>query len=206
MNARRSAELRPCLALVPLAPAALAATLLAGCAGSNFKLPLLPASAIPSEASSSLPPSGPQESALTVPGTPTGVFAQVARGALGCWLAADGPLKPSHVYRAEADPPSQGGAAEIVLYERDVSVRDQRGPQAYRIAFRSEIGGVRVVATALKFEPPKAQAMARDVETWAKGSQGCQLRTVMPPPAPPKTPAKLAKGSAPNKSAANKKP
>jgi hypothetical protein len=133
-------------------------------------------------------------------GTSTGVFAHVARGALGCWLAADGPLKASHVYRAEAEPPSKGGAAEITIYERDVSLRDQRGPRAYRISFASEAGGVRINATALKFDPAKAQAMARDVETWAKGGSGCQLRALYPPPpalvtTKPAKGSKLAKGS-----------
>jgi hypothetical protein len=109
----------------------------------------------------------------------------VARGALGCWFAADGPLKASHVYRAEAAPPGKGGAAEITIYQRDASLRDQRGSKAYQVAFTGEVAGVRVATTAMKFELAHAQAMARDIETWAKGGSGCQLRVVMPPPPPP---------------------
>jgi hypothetical protein len=133
-------------------------------------------------------------------GTPTGVFAQVARGALGCWFAANGPLKASHVYRAEAEPPAKGGDAEIVIFERDVSLRDQRGTRAYRISFDSEGGGVRVTATALKFEPKLTEAMARDVGTWAKGGSGCQLRALLPPPAPAPA-AKTAKAAKTTKAA-----
>jgi hypothetical protein len=119
------------------------------------------------------------------------VFTQVAHAALGCWFGASGPLRATHVYRAEAEPPAKGGAAVIVVHERDVSLRDQRGPRAYHISFNSEAAGVRVIATALKFDQPKAQAMARDVETWAKGGMGCQLRALYPPPAP--SSAKTAK-------------
>lgn len=127
----------------------------------------------------------PVEAAFIVPGTPTAVYALVARGVFSCWLAPDGPLKATHMFQAEAAPPATGGAAEIVIRERDISLRDQRGPPGYRISFASEAVGVRVGALAIKFEPPIAQAMAKDVEVWAKGGTGCQLRAVMPPPPPP---------------------
>jgi len=127
---------------------------------------------------------GPVESALMVSGTPTGVYAQVARGILNCWFGAEGPLKAGHVFQAQAEPPATGGAAEIVVHERDVTLRDQRGTRAYRISFAAEATGVRVGVMALKFELPVAQAMARDVEVWAKGGAGCELRKVMPPPPP----------------------
>jgi hypothetical protein len=104
---------------------------------------------------------------------------------LNCWFGAEGPLKASHVFQAQAEPPATGGAAEIIVHERDVALRDQRGPRAYRISFAVEAAGVRVGVAALKFEPPVAQAMARDVESWAKGGTGCELRKIMPPPAPP---------------------
>src|SRR5262245_3021003 len=135
----------------------------------------------------------PQETSVLVEGTPTGVFADVARGTLGCWFAADGPLKATHVYRAEAQPPAKGGDAEIVIHERDTSVRDLRGPRAYRIAFAADLSSVRVTMIALKFEPKLAQAMAKDVESWAKGGESCQLRALLaPPPVASKT-SKTAK-------------
>jgi hypothetical protein len=135
----------------------------------------------------------PLEASALVSGTPTGVFAEVARGALGCWFAADGPLKATHVYRAEAQPPAKGGDAEILIYERDASTRDLRGSRAYRVAFTTEISSVRVTMTALKLNPKLAEAMAKDVESWAKGRESCQLRAVLPP-APSKT-AKTAKSA-----------
>jgi hypothetical protein len=182
--------------------ALLLATFAGGCTSANMpRLPLLPPA---SDAGGAPAQTGPHETFATASGTPTGVFAQVARGALGCWFAANGPLKASHVYRAEAEPPAKGGDAEIVIFERDVSLRDQRGTRAYRISFAGEGGGVRVTATALKFELKVAEAMARDVETWAKAGSGCHLPAVLPPPAPPPSPktaktAKAAKGPAQSK-------
>jgi hypothetical protein len=186
------------------------AALLGGCGGPNLNLQdLLPPPAPADtgaqtgaetalktgpETGSLSAPSGSDETSTVVSGTPTGVFAEVARHALGCWFAVDGPLKATHVYRAEAEPPAKGGNAEILIHERDASTRDQRGARAYRIAFISEFSGVRVTATALKFEPKVAQAMAKDVETWAKGQEGCQLRAALPPPVATKA-TKKAKAS-----------
>jgi hypothetical protein len=153
----------------------------------------------PSEASNTFTSSSPYETSAIVPGNPTQVYTQVARGALGCWFGAGGPLKASHVFRAEAEPPAKGGSAEIVIHERDTSFRDQRGVKAYRIAFATEVMGVRIGMTALKFEAKRAQAMAKDVEAWAKGGSSCQLRALMPPPAPP------AKGKMVKAPAASKK-
>jgi hypothetical protein len=162
----------------------------------------------PTETSSVATPSQPYETSVVASGTPTGVFTQVAQGTLGCWFGVNGPLKASHVYHAEAEPPAKGGEAEIVIHERDLSHRDQRGPRAYRISFAGEMGGVRVTAAALKLQLRLAEAMARDVETWAKegvkGEGGCQLRALLQPPPPvvakaTTTPAKGAasKGATP---------
>ena len=82
------------------------ATLVGGCTTAN--LPTLPFLPPTSEVATHSLQSGPIETSLTASGTSTGVFAHVARGVLGCWFAADGPLKASHVYRAEAEPPCEG--------------------------------------------------------------------------------------------------
>jgi hypothetical protein len=103
-------------------------------------------------------------------------------------LGADGPLKATHIFSAEAVPPSQGGAAEILLHERDASLRDQRGARAFRVAFAAEGGSVRVGITTIKVAPPLADLMVKDVESWAQGGAGCHVRTFSapaPPAAPP---------------------
>jgi hypothetical protein len=122
------------------------------------------------------------ESAFIAEGNPTGLYALVARGALSCWLSADGPLNATHVFAAEAAPPTRGGAAEIVLHERDRAFRDQRGPRAVRIRFEGAPGGVRVGFSNLRLGTQLAESMARDVATWAKGGTGCAARTLHQPP------------------------
>jgi hypothetical protein len=116
-----------------------------------------------------------------VPGSPTDAYAQVARGVLRCWFGADGPLKATHVFHAEAEPPAQGGAAEIVVHERDEEQRDKRGPRAFRVHFSTEQAAVRVAVTAPKMEKQLAEVMTRDVEAWAKGGSDCGLRRQVPP-------------------------
>jgi hypothetical protein len=177
------------------------ASLAGGCSANGMPTlqSLLPP---PTETSSVATPSQPYETSVLASGTPTGVFTQVAQGVLSCWFGADGPLKAGYIYRAEAEPPAKGGEAEIVIHERDLSVRDLRGPRAYRISFAGEVGSVRVTAAALKLELKRAEAMARDVEMWAKegakAGVGCQLRTLSSPPSPvvAKATTKPAKGAA----------
>ena len=73
----------------------------------------------------------PYETTTIAAGTPTEVYALVAGGALRCWLGADGPLKATHVFHAEAAPPAEGGAAEIVLHERDPCLPGPAGPSRF---------------------------------------------------------------------------
>jgi hypothetical protein len=201
-NADRSGGLGPPRRIVSLGAGALGLLLLAsGCAAPDLKalLPLQPTPETTDKTGSLATPLAAYETAAVVSGTPTDVYALVARGVLNCWFGAGGPLKASHVFQAEAEPPSKGGTAEIVIHERDQTLRDHRGIRAYRIAFASEAGGVRIGMTALRFEGAAAQAMAKDVEGWAKGGAGCQLRAVLAPPPPP--PSNTAKG--PPKAAKN---
>ena len=134
------------------------------------------------------------ETATTVPGDPTSIYTLVARGIHACWFGAGGPLSNSHVFRAEAQSPTKGGQAEIIIHERDVALTDQRGPQALRIAFENNGGVVRIAAKVLKVPPGYGEPMTRDVETWAKGASGCQLRASRPQP-----PATTAVETAPGK-------
>jgi hypothetical protein len=122
------------------------------------------------------------ETAFMVQGTPTAIYALVARGVLNCWLGAAGPLHATHVFAAEAAPPNQGGAAEIVLHERDPTFRDQRGPRALRIGFERAQGGVRVGFVNLRLDTALAEAMSQDAAAWAKGDSGCRLQELRAPP------------------------
>ena len=132
------------------------------------------------------------EAATTVSGDPTTLYTLVARGIHACWFGAGGPLSNTHVFRAEAQSPTKGGQAEIVIHERDVALTDQRGPQALRIAFENNGGMVRVATKVLKVPPGYREPLTRDVDTWAKGGGGCQLRASFPQP--PATTAQKAPG------------
>jgi len=162
----------------------LAAACAAGCSSSGAPTLSPPPGAI--ETGATLHPSSTTaavETTIIAPGTPTEVYALVAHGALRCWFAPDGLLKTTHVFNAEADSPTHGGAAAIVLHERDATLGDQRGPRAFRIAFVSDPGGSRVTIVNLKMADVIAQAMVRDAETWARGGEGCEARAADRSPA-----------------------
>jgi hypothetical protein len=164
---------------------------LGGGACSSGNLPQLPAGSSPVETGAVAGPAeaAPYETTTIAQGTPTEVYALVAGGALRCWFGGDGPLKATHVFHAEAAPPAEGGAAEIVLHERDPSFRDQRGPRAFRVSFAGNAGGVRVGITSIKIAAPLSELMVRDVSVWAGGGAGCQVRALRPAQAQPAAPA-----------------
>jgi hypothetical protein len=171
---------------------------------SSANLPQLPAGSAPVETgavAAGPAEATPYETTSIVRGTPTEIYALVAGGALRCWLGADGPLKGTHVFHAEAAPPAEGGAAEIVLHERDPSFRDQRGPRAFRVSLAADPGGVRVGVAVIKIAAPLSELMVRDVATWAGGDTGCQARALRPAQAQPAAPvqksgtASVPKGS-----------
>jgi hypothetical protein len=173
------------------------AAIASGCAPSSA--PTLTAGTAPIEtgATASVPASQVVvDTAIVVQGTPTEVYSMVARGALGCWFAVNGPLKATHVFHADASPPSRGGRAEIVLHERDAPLSDQRGARAFYVGFASEGAGVRVGIAVIKVAPALAELMVRDVEVWAKGGAGCQAQALSPPQAAaPLQPAAKTKSS-----------
>jgi hypothetical protein len=156
--------------------------LLLATAACTSSLPTLPPSSQPApQADNAEISQVPAEVVSIVPGTPTDVYALVARGALRCWFGADGPLKPTHVFHAEAESPAKGGAAEMVLHERDETMRDKRGARAFRVSLAGVPAGVRVAIAMPRMEQQLAQLMAKDVTAWTKGGTDCEMRKHMPP-------------------------
>lgn len=170
----------------------LGCAVLIGCTSSG--LPVLSPGQGPLEPGSLTPHPETLETSLIASGPPIDVYTRLARGILNCWFGADGPLKRSHIFHAETESAFTGGAAEIVLQQRDMALRDQRGVRAYRIQISNDPAGARVVATSLKMDLQHAKAMAKDVEVWAKGGSGCQLAVLIPPPRPPDPPKAKAPG------------
>ncbi len=169
---------------------------LAGCAAPGLSGSPAPGSLEPGALA---PHAGTLETAVMASGSPIDTYSQLARGILSCWFGAAGPLKGSHIFHAETESARAGGAAEIVLQERDTTLRDQRGVRAYRIQISSDVAGARVVATSLKMDLQRARAMAKDVEVWAKGGSGCQLAALFPPPPRPDPPKAKASAKAKGK-------
>lgn len=146
------------------------ALVLAGCASSGGlstaalpKLPDLPKVALP-------------EAPPPVVGTATEVYERIGRGAMACWFGANGPLKPTHIYEAEAEPPSKGGKAQIILRERDQGGQNPRGVKAFQIAIAPAPSGedqTVVQAENFKLPPETAERMKKSVQEWSIGNHGC---------------------------------
>jgi hypothetical protein len=106
-------------------------------------------------------------------GSATELYSRVARGAVACWFGAAGQLKKDYIYHAEADAPSRGGKAEIVVHQREPAQPNPRGAKAFRVNI-SPVGETATVQTEnLKMPEPIGAAMTADVGRWSKGDQGC---------------------------------
>lgn len=156
----------------------------------------------------------PEEPATPV-GSATELYARIARGANSCWFAANGPLKRDYIYHAEADAPSRGGKAEIIVHARDPSQPNPRGPKSYRIKIDPDGEQAKVTTENLRMPEVAATEMTADVERWSRGEQGCVGQTTAAgwgpqspaAAAPAKPDKKKAKASQkPKASAANLKP
>lgn len=123
----------------------------------------------------------PAVAAITTPaerepeGSATELYTLIARGAVGCWFGGAGPLKKDYIYHAEADAPSRGGKAEIIVHVRDPSQPNPRGAKAYRIKIdpKDEVSAT-ITTENLKMPEAVAAAMAADVARWSRGDQGCE--------------------------------
>lgn len=119
--------------------------------------------------------------------SPTEIYALVARGVRSCWFGPGGVLKQTHVFHANAAPPSSGGQAEIVLHERDATLHLARGARAYRIDISSEGAGARIEHTNHKLAHALVVAVETDVHRFASGDVSCAVAgaTALRPEADP---------------------
>ncbi len=107
-----------------------------------------------------------------VVGSPTEVYARLARGAMECWFGSKGPLKADYIYHAQAEPVSHGGKSEITIYERDRGSANPRG-LALRVAITPNEKTASISIENLKLPEPLAKSMSDDVRRWAAGGIGC---------------------------------
>ncbi len=104
---------------------------------------------------------------------PTEVYSRIARGALKCWFGRSGSLKGTHVFHADADSPVKGGAAEIVVFERDAANPNPRGLRALRIVIAPVGEGTHVGVEILRVPGAPGARMREDVIRWGGGSTAC---------------------------------
>lgn len=154
---------------IPGVVAVVMGVLAGGCASNPLSLPPLPAS-LGADA----------QSATVAPDPPVDVYSRVARGALKCWFGSAGSLKKSHVFHAKTDPPSAGGAAQIVVHTRDAETLQpgQAGYaalRAFQISISPAAGGSLVETQNVRFPEPQGLDMTKDVARWVGGSDGCSV-------------------------------
>jgi hypothetical protein len=106
-------------------------------------------------------------------GSATEVYTRVARGALTCWFGAAGPLKGPYIYHADAEPPSKGGRAEIVIRTRDKDAADPRSLKAFRVGIQPGGQGTQIEVENVKIAEPLAARLTSDVQRWAADQEGC---------------------------------
>lgn len=109
------------------------------------------------------------------PEPPVEIYSRVAGGALKCWFGAQGSLKKTHIFHADAAPPSAGGEAEIVIHERDTTAQSPRSLRYYRINIQRSGDGSTVKIENLRFPEAVAKDMAGDVFRWAGGNADCSV-------------------------------
>ena len=106
-------------------------------------------------------------------GPPTEIYRRIARGATVCWFGTHGPLRATHIFNAEAEPPSRGGRAEIVIHEKDKGMPDPRGNRAFRVQVTPQGETSNLVIENIRFPIDTGQAMIADVRRWARNDLGC---------------------------------
>ncbi len=168
-----------------MVPALLVMAALSGCAGNGPQLPSMsiepsaePAQSAGVSASPGNNPAAPEEPrGIPVPGavgSATEIYSHIARGAMACWFAVNGPLKKDYIFHAAADAPSRGGKAVVTIHQRDPSQPNPRGAKAYVVEILPT-GDTTATVTVenRKMSDAYAAAMSDDISRWAKDGEGC---------------------------------
>jgi hypothetical protein len=147
------------------------ASMLAGCATQTITSALPKASPVDGEPS-------------RIDAVPSTVYGRIAAGANACWFAATGQLKKSHIFHADVEPPSKGGAVEVAVHERDLAGQKPWGPKAFKVVLQASGEQSTIGVENLKMPEAAAVLMRADVFGWAQGGKDCRLKPLDPPPAP----------------------
>ena len=119
--------------------------------------------------------------ATTLPVSTAEAYARIAQGAMSCWFGSRGRLGLSHIFHADADPPSRGGSVEIVVHERAYDQPKPWGYKAFRITLKQGSEYTSIATENLRMPEPLARQMHSEVLAWARGSKGCTGDAVAQP-------------------------
>jgi hypothetical protein len=175
------------------AAAMIAAGLTGGCSLPDLaQLPKLPAAALTDMALPTIDPTAGEPGRVS--GPPSEIYRRIAGGSARCWFAPRSPLKATHIFHADADSPSKGGAVEVAVLVKDLAAPKPWGPRAFRALLSADGDYTAIEVQNISMTAEVAAQMRADVFHWAQDGQKCQLK---PPPeeaGPPPPPAKAAKG------------
>ncbi len=112
---------------------------------------------------------------IAAPGKPVEVYTMLARLAKTCWLSAPAPLQTGYLFTAEASPEGRGGAASIIIFEKNAApgVHGQRGLVAYSLSLSPSGEGTSIGVENGRIAEGFAAKLHADIERWAAGETGC---------------------------------
>ncbi len=111
-------------------------------------------------------------------GSATEVYRRVARGVLTCWMGAHGSLKGTHLFQAEAEPRTKGGAAQINIHERIKESPNQPGRKVFSVSITPVGEGASVTTENLGLPEAQGGSMKVDVNRWAAAEKGCLKKPI----------------------------
>jgi hypothetical protein len=176
----------------PVSAVLLMACAVNGCALPELaQLPKIPAAALTSISLPAIDTTAGEPGRVS--GPPAEIYRLIASGSARCWFAPRSPLKTTHIFHADAEPPAKGGAVEVAVLVRDTAAPKPWGPRAFRALLTADGSYTSIEVQNLSMTAEVATQMRADVFHWAQGGQNCKLK---PPPeeaGPPPPPSKAAK-------------
>ncbi len=106
-------------------------------------------------------------------GSPTTVYTRVARGALSCWFGAHGPLKHTHRFHAQAEPPSKGGHSRITIYKNPKDKSRALGDRAFAIQIVPDGTSAKLLIENTSLSKVQVRKYSADAARWAANEEGC---------------------------------
>jgi hypothetical protein len=166
--------------------------LLAACSTADLaQLPKVPAAALTNISLPTIDPTAGEPGRVS--GPPSEIYRLIASGSARCWFAPRSPLKATHIFHADAEPPSKGGAVEVAVMVRDPAAPKPWGPRAFRVMLTADGSYTAIEVQNISMTAELAGQMRADVFHWAQNGQQCKVKPPAEEAGPPPPPKKAAK-------------